>query len=303
MATVPALADLLIGQARPAHVWCRHDLGQFRSGHSGNDVVITACTPQGGAQRGEALEARRGHRRGPGRSARPGWSHGRRGQPADPYPGNDHQGDRGRGLFGVWWRLLRRGNIRAIAKAVGADPGPLIGEYDAVHRGRGVLSAVSLEELLTPAPAAGRRRWSWAALLGVALVAAAGLAGYTFLAGWPHASSAPPAAANHAVTHTGPGRAPSVPGPVTLILRPARPGLAPAPGRLAEPSQLSGTTDRRRALDGTSWGTRSAFERVPAEVAPAAIAWASRRGHLLGQRGPAAATAQLISIADVTAGR
>ena len=49
-----------------------------------------------------------------------------------------------------------RGHIRAIAKAVGADPEPLIAEYDAVHRGPGVLSAVSLEELLTRAPPPGR---------------------------------------------------------------------------------------------------------------------------------------------------
>src|SRR6516162_452786 len=54
-----------------------------------------------------------------------------------------------------------RGNIRSIAKAVGADPEPLIAEYDAVHRGRGVLSAVSLEELLARGQAPGRRRRSW----------------------------------------------------------------------------------------------------------------------------------------------
>jgi hypothetical protein len=90
----------------------------------------------------------------------------------------------------------------------------LIAEYDAVNRGPGVLSAVSLDELLTPALAPGRRRRSWAVVLGLALVAAAGLAGYTFLAGWPHAGSAPRAVENHAVTHTGPSRAQSAPGPV-----------------------------------------------------------------------------------------
>ena len=47
-----------------------------------------------------------------------------------------------------------RANIRSIARAVGADSGALISEYDAHHRARGALSAVSLEELL--APSAGR---------------------------------------------------------------------------------------------------------------------------------------------------
>ena len=84
-----------------------------------------------------------------------------------------------------------RGNIRAIAKAVGTDPEPLIAEYDAVHRRPGVLSAVSLEELRTPPRVAGRHRRSWAVVLGLALVALAGLTGYAFLVGWPHAEQRP----------------------------------------------------------------------------------------------------------------
>jgi transcriptional regulator with XRE-family HTH domain len=41
-----------------------------------------------------------------------------------------------------------RGHIRAIAKAVVADPEPLIEEYDAVHRAPGAMATVSLDELL-----------------------------------------------------------------------------------------------------------------------------------------------------------
>src|SRR5262249_10193253 len=52
-----------------------------------------------------------------------------------------------------------RGHIRAIAKAVGADPGPLIEEYDTQHRAPGAMGTVSLDELLaTSAHAAHRRR-------------------------------------------------------------------------------------------------------------------------------------------------
>jgi hypothetical protein len=96
-----------------------------------------------------------------------------------------------------------RGNIRSIAKAVGADPEPMICEYDAAHRSPGVLSAVSLDELLTPARAPERRRLNWAAVLGLALLLALGFVGYTFLTHSPHAASAPPAAADHGVTHAG----------------------------------------------------------------------------------------------------
>src|SRR5215469_18300099 len=96
-----------------------------------------------------------------------------------------------------------RGNIRGIAKAVGADPEPLICEYDAVHRAPGVTSAVSLDELLTRGQEPGRHWRSWTVVLGLALIAALGFVGYRFLAGSPHAVSSPPAAANHAVTHAG----------------------------------------------------------------------------------------------------
>jgi cytoskeleton protein RodZ len=120
-----------------------------------------------------------------------------------------------------------RGNIRSIAKAVGADPEPLICEYDAVHRAPGVLSAVSLDELLTRGREPGRRRRSWTVVLGLALIAALGFVGYRFLAGSPDAASSPPAnhaaAANHAVTNAGQSRA--------ILTEPRRP--TPSPHSLA----------------------------------------------------------------------
>ena len=101
-----------------------------------------------------------------------------------------------------------RGNIRSIAKAVGADPEPLIAEYDAVHRAPGVLSAVSLDELRTPAQPPGRRRPNWTAVLAVALVAAAGFVGYTFATGSPPAPRPRPASADRGVAHAGRSRLP-----------------------------------------------------------------------------------------------
>jgi Helix-turn-helix domain len=106
-----------------------------------------------------------------------------------------------------------RGNIRSIACAVGADPEPLIGEYDAAVRAPGALSAVSLDELVATAQASARHRPNWAAVLGLALVVAFGLVAYSFISGSPHAASPPPAAASHmtAGRHTGRGGTPPAP--------------------------------------------------------------------------------------------
>jgi Helix-turn-helix domain len=122
-----------------------------------------------------------------------------------------------------------RGDIRSIAKVVGADPEPLICEYDAVHRAPGVLSAVSLDELLTPAQAPRWPRLSWTAVLGVALVAAFGFVGYTFLAGSPDATSSPPVAANPAAARTGQSRVSPAPKPrrVAPASRPTAPARTP----------------------------------------------------------------------------
>jgi Helix-turn-helix domain len=90
-----------------------------------------------------------------------------------------------------------RGSIRSVARAVGADPEPLIYEYDAVHRAPGVLSAVSLDELVPPVQASARRWLNWTTVLGLALAVALGFAAYSFLAGVPHAARTPPAAAHH----------------------------------------------------------------------------------------------------------
>ena len=137
-----------------------------------------------------------------------------------------------------------RGNIRSIAKAVGTDPEPLICEYDAAHRVPGVLSAVSLDELVASGQETGRRRRSWTVVLGLALVAALGFVGYTFLAGSPHAVSSSPAAvsspsaaANHAVTNAGRSGA--------TLTQPRR--TAPSRHRLAPVSNPMRPTDTVRA--------------------------------------------------------
>lgn len=56
--------------------------------------------------------------------------------------------------------VYARGHIRAIAAAVGADPGALIGQYDAIHG----YGPATLDDMLGPprtAPGHGRRRGGW----------------------------------------------------------------------------------------------------------------------------------------------
>jgi hypothetical protein len=122
-----------------------------------------------------------------------------------------------------------RGHIRSIAAAVGADPEPLIEEYDSARLGPRALTDEVTEPLtalpvpqhrrpepVTPAgmqqrrPPAGtatptrrrqrrRRQPAWAVALGVALVAGLGFAGY-LLANTGHAA-APSAGAHRAAPH------------------------------------------------------------------------------------------------------
>ena len=96
-----------------------------------------------------------------------------------------------------------RADIRSIARAVGADSGPLIREYDALYRARGALAAVSLEELLaTPAPAPRRRPPGLGAAGGLL---AAGLASSRRRAD-PHGAGSPGTGEPAAPAYRPPGR-------------------------------------------------------------------------------------------------
>jgi len=112
-----------------------------------------------------------------------------------------------------------RGHIRAIARAVGADPGPLIAEYDAAHRPRRVTAA-DLFQPVTPVKIREPGRVNWAAVLALALAATLGVVAYHVITGSRHAPGASTGAA------AGLHRASP---------RPATPSPAPAPTRAANP--------------------------------------------------------------------
>jgi cytoskeletal protein RodZ len=119
-----------------------------------------------------------------------------------------------------------RSDIRAIAKAVGADPEPLIREYDEARQAPDALPTVGLDELFTPVQASGRRRLSWTPVLGLALVIMLGFAAYVFLSGSPHAAGTPPAAADPDASHARTSTTPDHPATVAPTPRPTVPARA-----------------------------------------------------------------------------
>jgi cytoskeletal protein RodZ len=82
-----------------------------------------------------------------------------------------------------------RGHIRSIAQAVGTDPAPLIGEYDATLRApEEITAADALRPTMAITPVR-RRRPNWTVLLALALLAAVAFLGYHLASGGGHASA------------------------------------------------------------------------------------------------------------------
>jgi len=88
-----------------------------------------------------------------------------------------------------------RGHIRAIARAVGEDPVPLIDEFDSTWRSAQEITAAEAFQPAMPLRKRERRRVRWTAFLAVLVLAVLGFAGYKFASGvgrTQHASSAGP---------------------------------------------------------------------------------------------------------------
>lgn len=103
-----------------------------------------------------------------------------------------------------------RGFIRAIARVVGADPGPMIADYDAAHR----APQADMTDLPWPAAAIKlreRRRVNWTAVLGLALVLALGFAAYHVISASGHPRTAASRVAQkprHLPARSAPGTSP-----------------------------------------------------------------------------------------------
>jgi cytoskeletal protein RodZ len=71
-----------------------------------------------------------------------------------------------------------RGHIRSIARAVGADPEPLVREYDQTQGAPQVITAADVFEPATPIKIRDRRRPNWSAAMVVALALLVGFVVY-----------------------------------------------------------------------------------------------------------------------------
>jgi len=76
-----------------------------------------------------------------------------------------------------------RGHIRAIARAVGEDPLPLIDEFDSTWRSAKEITAAEAFQPAMPLRTRERRRVRWTAFLAVLVLAVLGFAGYKFVSG------------------------------------------------------------------------------------------------------------------------
>jgi cytoskeletal protein RodZ len=97
-----------------------------------------------------------------------------------------------------------RGHIRSIARAVGAEPEPLIREYDATQGAPEGITAADVFEPATPIKLRERRRPNWSVAMLVALAAIVGVATYHFLSGPTKAS--PVATTHPAAVHASAGQ-------------------------------------------------------------------------------------------------
>src|SRR5580700_11357964 len=83
-----------------------------------------------------------------------------------------------------------RGHIRLIARAVGADPEPLIREYDQTQGAPRAISAADVFEPATPIKIRERRRPNWSAAMALVLAAIVGFVVYHFVSSSPASPTA-----------------------------------------------------------------------------------------------------------------
>jgi transcriptional regulator with XRE-family HTH domain len=101
-----------------------------------------------------------------------------------------------------------RGHIRAIARAVGADPEPLIGEYDSSHGTPQPSTAAGVPGPAAPLRLRERRRPNWGVALLVVLAAVIALVAYHLVASQP-AGSGTAAGRRPAIAHQAGRRQPA----------------------------------------------------------------------------------------------
>jgi hypothetical protein len=109
-----------------------------------------------------------------------------------------------------------RGHIRAIARAVGEDPVPLIDEFDSAWRSEKEITAAEAFQPSMPLRTRERRRVRWTTIVGVLVLAVLGFATYKFVSGagrqHPAAVGSHPSPAGGGHNSPPPASAPAVQG-------------------------------------------------------------------------------------------
>jgi hypothetical protein len=159
--------------------------------------------------------------------------------------------------------LYVRGYIRTIARAVGADPEPLIRQYEGAQPGPQAMPD-DADEPAAPIRMPERRLPGWIVLLGATLALGIYFAAVHFLTGWPLATGAAPSAPAHPVTdYSGHGKqatpapAPDTTTRVAVAVRTLTPASAAAFGASGA-GQGDNSDLARLAIDGnsaTAWHT------------------------------------------------
>jgi len=121
-----------------------------------------------------------------------------------------------------------RGHIRSIARVVGADPEPLIRQYDMAQMPAPQAIAEDVTEPLTPIRLHKPHRPTWTAAMALAVVVTIGFLGYYVAGGSGHTTSAAAPARAHPVTHHHARHSRPTPAPKPAP-RPAAPVLALTP--------------------------------------------------------------------------
>ncbi len=125
-----------------------------------------------------------------------------------------------------------RGHIRAIARALGEDPLPLIDEFDSTWRSAKDITAAEAFQPGMPIRTRERRRVRWTSALAVLVLAVLGFASYKFVSGVDraHRTSAASLHTSPAGGHTG---LPSASAPAVQASKastaPASPSTTPSP--------------------------------------------------------------------------
>ncbi|WP_406730854.1 helix-turn-helix domain-containing protein [Streptomyces sp. NBC_01794] len=139
--------------------------------------------------------------------------------------------------------VYARGHIRALARAVGLDPDPLVAQFDAEHGGRpSPTPAAPLFEAERIRPE--RRRPNWTAAMVAAIVAVIGFVGFTLFNGADDGGKG---------SHVAEGPAPEEkPSPAKSTSKPADPKPDPSDSAIAAVPKDK-VTVKLSVLDDKSW--------------------------------------------------